>query len=396
MSNLTIINIGEIFTGDIDNPLIAGPLSLETQNGKIVRISENNLKGAGNIIDVHGMTVCPGLIDSHVHPVFGDFTPRQNAFGYFESYLHGGVTSMISAGEAHLPGRPKDKASVKALALLAHKSFNNLRPSGVKMYAGALILSKGLQEKDFKDLSKEGVWLLGETMALGNVKSPHDVRILANWAKKFGMKVLIHAGPLLTADMPIVSKDAILIVNPDIICHLNGGPTTLPEKEIEEIIHATNCTIEVAYCGNLKSMIHIVQILDKSASLSRLIIGTDTPSGIGLTPLGLWRAISFISSFCGIPAETAVCFATGNTKNSFLLAHGTIALGNPADMLVIDSPVGSQGDSAKVTIECGDLPAISLVIIDGIIKVNTSRNTPLSRRNVCIECIEKNERGGLI
>ena len=46
----------------------------------------------------------PGLIDSHAHPVFGDFTPRQQTQNFIESGLHGGVTTVISAGEVHLPG----------------------------------------------------------------------------------------------------------------------------------------------------------------------------------------------------------------------------------------------------------------------------------------------------
>jgi len=38
---------------------------------------------------------------------------------FIESSLHGGVTTLISAGEVHLPGRPKDVAGTKALAILA-------------------------------------------------------------------------------------------------------------------------------------------------------------------------------------------------------------------------------------------------------------------------------------
>ena len=87
--------------------------------------------------------------------------------------LHGGVTSMISAGECHVPGRPKDPAGTKALAVLAHKSFANLKPSGVKVHGGGLILEKGLVEKDFEELKEQGVWIVGE-IGLGSVKKPED------------------------------------------------------------------------------------------------------------------------------------------------------------------------------------------------------------------------------
>jgi enamidase len=101
------------------------------------------------LIDAKGVTLCPGLIDSHVHPVFGDWTPRQNQLGWIESTLNGGVTTMISAGEVHLPGRPKDIVGLKALAITAQRAFHNFRPGGVKVLAGAPVIEKGMTESDF-------------------------------------------------------------------------------------------------------------------------------------------------------------------------------------------------------------------------------------------------------
>ena len=115
---------------------------------------------------------------------------------FIESSLHGGVTSMISAGEVHLPGRPTDPKGTKALALLAHKSFAKARPAGVKVYGGALILEKGLVEDDFKELSEDGVWLVGE-IGLGSIKAAGEAKVMAEWAKQYGMKVLMHVGGTL-------------------------------------------------------------------------------------------------------------------------------------------------------------------------------------------------------
>ena len=81
------------------------------RDGKITaigRFKDVNTEGATTVVDANGTTVAPGLIDSHVHPVAGDWTPRQNQIGWIDSYLHGGVTTMISAGEVHMPGRPRD------------------------------------------------------------------------------------------------------------------------------------------------------------------------------------------------------------------------------------------------------------------------------------------------
>ena len=64
-------------------------------------------------VDANGTTAVPGLIDSQVHIAFGDYTPKQQAVGFLESYVHGGVTTAIGASEVHVPGRPKDPAGVK-------------------------------------------------------------------------------------------------------------------------------------------------------------------------------------------------------------------------------------------------------------------------------------------
>ena len=60
------------------------------------------------LIDARGTCVAPGLIDSHVHPVFGDWTPRQSQLGWIDSTMNGGVTTMISAGGSDGSDWPPD------------------------------------------------------------------------------------------------------------------------------------------------------------------------------------------------------------------------------------------------------------------------------------------------
>src|SRR4030042_3682412 len=110
MPKLMIKNIGTLVSGDISNPLLIGD-ALIVEGGLIQAIGkekELDVRGVDQVMNVGGMTVTPGLIDSHRHPVLGDFTPRQKMLDFIESSLHGGVTTAISAGEVHLPGRPKD------------------------------------------------------------------------------------------------------------------------------------------------------------------------------------------------------------------------------------------------------------------------------------------------
>jgi len=381
MNDVVIKNIGIIFTGNIHAPVIEGPVSIVIEKGKIKGIETKNPPEAQKVIDANGITVCPGFIDSHTHPVFGDFTPRQNQLGFIDSCLHGGVTGMISAGEVHLPGRPVDRQGTKALALLAHKSFARLRPAGVKVYGGALILEKGLIEEDFKELAVEGVWLVGE-IGLGSIKSANEAKVMVDWAKKYGMKVLMHVGGTSVPGSSTVTCDDVLIANPTVACHLNGGPTSIPTSEAMRVIDRTECAIEIVHCGNPLSAFEIGRYMKNKGILHRLIIGNDAPSGTGVIPLGIWRMVNYISSLCGIPAEIAICCATGNTQKVFGLTHGTIAEGADADIQIIDAPMGSAGSDAKSAIELGDIPGIAMVLIDGVIKTQVSRNTPPPTRKI--------------
>jgi enamidase len=381
---LVLNNIGKIFTGDIKEPVKEGPLSIVIEDGKIAAVENAGDVKGDKTINVNGMTVCPGLIDSHVHPVFGDFTPRQSQLGFIESSLHGGVTSMISAGEVHLPGRPKDPRGTKALAELAYKSFSAIRPGGVKVYGGALILEKGLVEDDFRELAAEGVWLVGE-IGLGTVKTASEARQMVEWAKKYGMKVLMHVGGTSIPGSSTVTCDDVLEAKPTVVCHLNGGPTSIPVFEAKRVIDKSDFAIEIVHCGNPKSALDIVSYLKEKNLLSRLIIGNDAPSGTGVIPLGMWRMVNFISSLNGIPAEIAVCCATGNTRGVFGLKQGIVKAGEAADLQVIDAPMGSAGTDAKSAIEVGDIPGIAAVLVDGVIKAEVSRNTPPPVRKIAVQ-----------
>lgn len=107
---VVIRNIGLMLSGDIDHPILDAD-TIVVHDGLITAVGREkdcHTSQAKTTIDARQTCVAPGLIDSHVHPVFGDWTPRQNQIGWIDSTMNGGVTTMISAGEVHLPGRPKD------------------------------------------------------------------------------------------------------------------------------------------------------------------------------------------------------------------------------------------------------------------------------------------------
>ena len=147
MATILIKNIGTLVTGDLAAPIRQAD-SIFIKNGLIDAIGNGLNPSADQVIDAHGITAIPGLIDSHSHPSIGEYTPAQNSLGWITNYMHGGVTSLISAGELHLPGLPlpPDARTALSVAIVTKRCYDNFRPSGVKVHAGTLLLVPGLTE----------------------------------------------------------------------------------------------------------------------------------------------------------------------------------------------------------------------------------------------------------
>src|SRR5260221_12394572 len=154
-SKLVVRNIGLLLSGALEKPILDAD-TIVAENGKITaigRLKDVDTEGATTVVNANRTTVAPGLIDSHGHPSAAAWTPRQNQTNWIDSYLHGGVTTMISAGEVHMPGRPRDVVGLKAMAIFAQRSFWTLRPGGVKVHAGAPVIECEMVEEDFKELA---------------------------------------------------------------------------------------------------------------------------------------------------------------------------------------------------------------------------------------------------
>jgi enamidase len=372
-----IRNIGQIVSGDIARPLLDGD-SIVAADGKIVAVGRGLDDDADTVIDARGSTVIPGLIDSHCHPVFGDFTPRQRAIDFIESGLNGGITTMISAGEVHLPGRPKDIVGLKALAIVAAKAYANARPAGVKVHAGAPILELGMVESDFAEMARAGVRLVGE-IGLGSVKTGKDAAPMVRWARQHGMTVTIHTGGPSIAGSSAITAEVVLEADPDVVGHINGGTTSMSEREIDALM-ATRMALEIVHCGNGKTALHALRRAREARATDRIIIGLDAPSGTGVVPLGILRVLAHLTSLGGVAPEEAVCMATGNTARVYRLPVGVIAPGREADVCIVDAPIGSQGRTALEALAVGDLFGVSMILIDGQVKIGRSRNTPPAAR----------------
>ena len=374
---VVIRNIGLMLSGDIDRPILDAD-TIVVNDGLITAVGKQkdcDLDGATTTIDAKQTCVAPGLIDSHVHPVFGDWTPRQSQLGWIDSCMNGGVTTMISAGEVHLPGRPKDIVGLKALAITAQRAYDNFRPGGVKVLAGAPVIEKGMVESDFKELAEAGVGLLGE-VGLGSVKAGYEAKEMVAWARKYGIQSTIHTGGPSIPGSGLIDKDTVLEADADIIGHINGGHTSLPEAHVCELCEKSSRAIEIVHNGNEKTAIAAAKAAIELKCPHRVILGTDSPAGSGVQPLGILRVIAFIAAFADIPAEQVFCFATGNTARIRNLNCGLIEPGRAADFVFMDKAQHSPAQGLLESVQLGDIPGIGMVMIDGIVRCGRSRNTP--------------------
>ncbi len=378
---LVIRNIGRILSGKLEQPLIDGNCVIAI-DGVITAIGDAaalDIDQADVTVDANDTWLAPGLIDSHVHPVIGDYTPRQQQIHWIDSCLHGGVTTMISAGEVHMPGRPKDIVGLKALAIASQRWYENFRPSGVKMLAGAPVLEEGMEEHDFKELAEAGVKLLGE-VGLGSVKAGETAAQMVKWARKYGIQSTIHTGGPSIPGSGLIDKDVVLEADADIIGHINGGHTALPDNQITCLCEGCTRGIEIVHNGNERAGLLAMRTAFEIDQSERVILGTDSPAGSGVQPLGILRMIAMLSSLGNVPAEIAFCFATGNTARMRELDSGIVDIGKSADFVILDQAQHSPGKDMLESIQQGNLPGIGMTIIDGKVCSHRSRNTPPATR----------------
>lgn len=378
-----IRNVGGLVTGRLDEA-VAEPEVVRVENGLIAGFESGPEPDL--VIDAAGATVMPGLIDSHAHVVFGDWTPRQSALGWIESSMHGGVTTMMSASEVHLPGRPRDREGVKALAVAAQRAFEAFRPGGVKVLGGSVIIEPCLEPSDFEELREKGVWLA--KVGFGDFSPQADAAPLVRAAQENDFIVMNHTGGASIPDSSPVTIEDVLALGCDIIGHANGGTTALPDVDLPKLFEAPG-VVQLVQAGNLLSSTKIMEIAYDHGVLDRVVLATDTPTGTGVMPLGMIKTVCEISSLCGLSAPNAIALATGNNGAALGIEQGVLEPGRPADLFLAFAPLGSSCEDALSAIEFGDIPGIAGVMVDGVLRARRSRNTPAPDGEIGIV-----ERGG--
>ncbi|GAA2980439.1 MULTISPECIES: amidohydrolase family protein [Streptomyces] len=383
MSTLAVVDAGMLVSGDLTHPLIEAADTVLCADGVITavgRIEElaQEVAEADQVLSAAGATVAPGLIDSHGHVAFGDYSPRQKAVDYLEGYVHGGITRTISAGEVHVPGRPRDREGVKALAIAARASYDRYRPGGMRVHAGNVLLEPSLTYEDFGHLARCGVWLA--KFGFGAYEKARDGVEQIRWAKEHGSVVMCHAGGASAAGSASLRADDLLALDPTVCGHANGGPTALPDGDVDLLLSESGMALQLVQAGSLRAALRIVDRALDTGAEARLVVGSDTPSGFGVMPLAVLKTVVELSALSALEPARAWALATGNVADVWGLPAGRLLVGAEADLLVLDAPLGSAATTALDAMAIGDMPGISAVVTDGVPRFLASRNTPRAAR----------------
>jgi enamidase len=347
---------------------------------------------ADAVLDAGGSAVMPGLVDGHVHPVFGEWTPTQDTIGWIGNYLHGGITTMISACELHVPGLDYENLTpelVTSLAVVTAATTGRIRWSGARVYAGTVILVPGMTEAHFDRLAAAKS-ILAKFIFFPLATHRDEALRYTQWCRARGIRTKVHTGGVSRSGLSqICGYDILSWLQPDIAAHISGGPIPMSDADLDRVIDESSFALEICSSGNYGSTKRAVERIHRKGQLGRLTLGTDTPGGTGVIPRGMLRNICYLASVCGVPPAEAVAVATGNTAKAHGLDVGILAPGRPADLVVCGPVEGSAGTSVNDAIAHGDLPGIAYVIADGEIVVSgRSRQTPPPQRKLFFSCCD--------
>jgi enamidase len=289
---------------------------------------------------------------------------------------------MVSAGECHVPGRPADAEGLKALAVLAKRSYDGHRPGGVKVNGGTLLLSDDMTEADIEEVSRAGVERMKILFSLADDDHASD---LVEWGRDRGLVSMMHCGGSSLPGTKNITAAMFEKIRPDVAAHFNGGPTPLPDDGIDRLVEETEMVLELVISGNQAVAVDVLRRARDRDELTRLQIGTDTPTGTGVIPCGMLLEMSILAGLTDVPAPVVVALATGNVARHHRLDTGVVAEGRPADLCLLGAPMGSQATDAMGALEHGEYAAVDKVFVDGELLVERSRNTPPAKRSAVVQ-----------
>ena len=144
------------------------------------------------------------------------------------------------------------------------------------------------------------------------------------------------------------------IMGAHIASHVNGGPTSPPDHDLDFVVDEMDCYLELSYPGNHRALLRVAGRARDRGALRRLIAGSDTPTGVGILPRAILQTAGLLATFLDVPPAQAFAVGSGNTAAAYRLNTGRLEPGREADILLIDAPRSSQAADGLEALAIGD------------------------------------------
>jgi enamidase len=148
------------------------------------------------------------------------------------------------------------------------------------------------------------------------------------------------------------------------------------DEDVQFVVQETGAWFEVIMGGNLRLVRAIAEWAGEAGRLGRLLCGTDTPGGSGITPRAMLQLLALLAGSCGLEPSIAIATATGNVAEAHRLNAGRLEVGCRADILLVGAVRGSRHDSAQGALRGGEIPGVGVVLCGGRVVALPGRLTP--------------------
>lgn len=322
-------NLGGLFTGDADAPVAAG-VALGVRDALIAAPAAGD--GAERL-DARGGWAMPGLWDGALNLYFGDHTPTLSATGALAASVGFGVTSVVAAHAAPVPGAVPAARFQRELAVLTMKSWVHDRPSGLHVHTGAVTGHPDWGAEDLQDLAACGADLLLLPVSL----PPGEALRLAEAGRAAGLRIGLRLDGASVVD-PKALDELLAEARPELATPVNA--VGLPAEVVDRLLAARGCALGLVLAGDLAVAARVARACVDRGEPGRPFLGSGTPDDRGVLPAGMALLVDVLGSMAGLEPGLVVAMASGNVARAFGRPGGLLVPGQPADVVVLGGAGG--------------------------------------------------------
>ncbi len=364
---------------------------------------------ARRVLDAAGAIVMPGMVNAHAHLAMTMFRGLAD-----DCDLDGFLATMLPVEGAVLSAQTVAVASRLAVAeslragitttldmyFFPEETHTEASAGGLRLHAGPVFLEfAGPDRRAFADRMAWARDWLAEAQPGGAWLQPHStylleekqLRAIAELADETGARINVHASETAAEVAQVLARHGRRPIRVLDDCGLLGRRTVLAHGvhlDDEEIarIAASGASVVHNPASNAKLASGTARIPDLLAAGVNVALGTDGPaSSNDLDLLFAMRLAAYVQKTVRrdatvVDAHTVLRMATVNGARALGLGegHGRIAIGSPADLVVLSAEAASLApayDPHSAIVYAASRAEVDTVIVSGKVVVVGGRTT---------------------